>query len=114
MTLATKYCVALYGQLSKILGYGGGDVKVRKLKESPYVADLHGITSIYVYCTIVQPQIVGNTSVPLLRAIAVSGKSGNENVYQHSVRVRANNILRRHRNPFKDDTGDPVPFERGR
>ena len=55
VTLATKHCVGLYGQLSKILGYGRGDVKVRKSKESPYVADLHGITSIYVYCNIVQP-----------------------------------------------------------
>ena len=49
VTLAKKYGVRLYGQLSKILGYGGGDVKVRKSKESPYVTDLHGITSIYVY-----------------------------------------------------------------
>ena len=76
VTLATKYCVGLYGQLSKILGYGGEDVKVRKSKESPYEADLYGITSIYVYCNIVQPQIVGNTSVPLRRTIPVSGKSG--------------------------------------
>ena len=35
VTLAKKYCVGLYGQLSKILGYGGGDVKVRKSKEIP-------------------------------------------------------------------------------
>ena len=28
VTLAKKYCVGLYGQLSKILGYGGGDIKV--------------------------------------------------------------------------------------
>ena len=58
-----------------MMGYGE-DIKIRKLSESPYVSDLHDIASIYVYCNIVQPQIVGNTSVPLLRTIAVSGKSG--------------------------------------
>ena len=74
--LATKHCVGLYGQLAKILGFGGGDIKIQKSKESPYVSDLHDIASIFVYCNIVQPQIVGNTSVPLLRIIAVSGKPG--------------------------------------
>ena len=42
----------LYRQLSKMLGYGGEDIKIRKSSESPYVSDLHGITSIYVYCNI--------------------------------------------------------------
>ena len=64
-TLAPLHFVALYGKLSTILGYEGADVKIRKTKESPYVADLFGVTTIYVYCNIVQPQIVGNTSVPL-------------------------------------------------
>ena len=117
MTLAKKYCVGLYGQLSKILGYGGVDVKVRKSKESPYVADLHGITSIYVYCNIVQPQIVGNTSVPLLRTIPVSEKSGDvitktfTNIQYVPVQTRSFEdieIL------LRTDTIDPVPFERGK
>ena len=77
VTLAAKHCVGLYGQLSKILGFGGGgDLKIRKTKESPYVAELHGITSIYVYCNIVQPQVVGNSMVPLLRTIPVTGNPG--------------------------------------
>ena len=77
VTMAKDHYIALYGQLSKMLGFGGGDIKVRKSSESPYVSDLHDIASIFAYCDIVQPQIVGNTSVPLLRTIAVSGKSGN-------------------------------------
>ena len=117
VTLATKYCVGLYGQLSKILGYGGGDVKVRKSKKSPYVADLHGTTSIYVYCNIVQPQIVGNTSVRLLRTIPVSLKSGDvitktfTNIQCVPVQTKSFEdieIL------LRTDTGDPVPFERGK
>ena len=114
VTLATKHCVGLYGQLSKILGFGGGDVKVRKSKESPYVAELHGITSIYVYCNIVQPQIVGNTSVPLLRTIPVSGKSGDvitktfTNIQYVPVQTKSFEdieIL------LRTDTGDPVTDE---
>ena len=73
VALAPKHHIALYGQMSKILGFGGGDLKILKSKESPYVAELHSITSIYIYCNIVQPQIVGNTMVPLLRTIPVSG-----------------------------------------
>ena len=74
VTLAPKHYIALYGQMAKILGFGGGgdDLKILKSKESPYVAELHSITSIYVYCNIVQPQIVGNTMIPLPRTIPVS------------------------------------------
>ena len=76
VTMAKKHYIALYGQLSKMLGFGGGDIKVRKSSESPYLSYLHDTASIFVYCNIVQPQIIGNASVPLLRTIAVSRKSG--------------------------------------
>ena len=56
VTMAKKHYIALYGQLSKMLGFGGGDIKVRKSSESPYLSDLHDIASIFVYCDIVQPQ----------------------------------------------------------
>ena len=118
VTLATKHCVGLYGQLAKLLGFGGGgDLKILKSKESPYVADLHCITSIYVYCNIVQPQIVGNTIVPLLRTIPVSGNSGDvitktfTNIQYVPVQTKSFEdieIL------LRTDTGDPVPFERGK
>ena len=118
VTLAKNYCVGLYGGSERILGFGGGgDLKIRKSQESPYVADLHTITSIYVYCNIVQPQIVGNTTVPLLRSIAVSGNSGNiitetfNNIQYVPVQTKSFEnieIL------LRTDTGDPVPFERGK
>ena len=72
VTLETSYYVMLFGKLS-ILDYGGRHIKIRKSTESTYVADLFGITSIFVYCDIVQPQIVGDTSVPLLRTVAKPG-----------------------------------------
>ena len=116
-TLAPKHYIALYGQMAKILGFGGDDLKILKSKESPYVAELHSITSIYVYCNIVQPQIVGNTMVPLLRTIPVSGNSGYvimktfTNIQYVPVQTKSFEdieIL------LRTDTGDPVPFEHGK
>ena len=77
VTLAKKHYIMLYGQLSKMLRYGGEDIKIRKLSESPYLSDLHDIASFFVYWNIVQPQIFGNTNVPLLRTIAVRGNYEN-------------------------------------
>ena len=116
-TLAAKHCIRLYGQLAKMSGFGGGDIKIRKSKESPYVAKLYGITSIYVYCNIVQPQIVGNTSVPLQRTIPVTRNSGDvitktfTNIQYVPVQTKSFEdieIL------LRTDTGDPVPFEHGK
>ena len=117
VTLAAKHYIALFGQMTKILGFGGDDLKILKSKESPYVAELHSITFIYVYCNIVQPQIVGNTMVPLLRTIPVSGNSGDvitktfTNIQYVPVQTKSFEdieIL------LRTDTGDPVPFERGK
>ena len=118
VTLAANHYIALYGQMAKILGFGGGgDVKILKSKESPYVAELHSTTSIYVYCNTVQPQLVGNTMVPLLRTIPVSGNSGDvitktfTNIQYVPVQTKSFEdieIL------LRTDTGDPVPFERGK
>ena len=117
LTIDKNHHIALHGQLSKMLGFGGGDIKIRKSSESPYVSDLHDIASIFVYCNIVQPQIVGNASVPLLRTIAVSGKSGDiitetfNNIQYVPLQIKSFEnieIL------LRTDTGDPVPFERGK
>ena len=91
--------------------------KFKKTTESPYVSDLFGITTIYVYCNIVQPQIVGDSSSHLLRTIPVNGKSGDviaktfTNIQYVPVQTKSFEdveIL------LRDDTGSPVPFERGK
>ena len=117
VALAPKHYIAVYGQLSQILGFGGSDLKILKSKESPNVAELYSITSIYIYCNIVQPQVVGNTMVPLLRTIPVTGNSGDvitktfTNIQYVPVQTKSFEdieIL------LRTDTGDPVPFERGK
>ena len=67
---------AVMKPLSIILGFGGKDVMLTKTTESPYVADLTTVSTIYVYCDIVQPQIVGDTSAQLLKSIPAEGKFG--------------------------------------
>ncbi|CAB4018764.1 uncharacterized transposon-derived, partial [Paramuricea clavata] len=100
-----------------MLGFVGKEIKIVKTIASPYVADLHGFMAIYVYCDIVQPQIVGNTSAKLLKSIPVKGKLGDvitktsTNIQYVSVQTKL----------FEDveivlwnDTGNPVPSERGK
>lgn len=80
------------------------------------VADLDTVDSLYVYCDVVQPRVVGDSQVPLLRIVPVEGKHGDlvtriyENV--HYVRVQKKNFQSMEIN-IRDRTGQKVPFERG-
>ena len=112
-----KHGLASFSKLSRMLGFGGEDTKLLKTTESPFVANLFGITPIYVYCNIAQPQIVKNTNVHLLQTIPVNRKSGDvitktfTNIQYVPVQTKSFEeieIL------LSSDTGDPVPFERGK
>ena len=116
VTLAPDHKVAFFGNMSTMLGYGGENTKVQQTRESPYIADLFRITAIYVYCDIVQPQIVGDTSAPLLRTIR-SEKSG-EVITKTFTNTQYVPVQKK---SFEDveivlrsDTGELVPFERGK
>ena len=93
--------------LSIMLGFGEKDVIVKKPTESPYVADLTTVSTMYMYCDIVEPQIVGDTSAQLLKSIAKTFT----NIQYVPIRTKsfeAVEVL------LRNDTGDPVPFERGK
>ena len=112
------YQLGLTEQMSITLGFGGNDMKIiTKTTESPYVADLTIVSTIYMYCDIVEPQIVGDTSAQLLKSIPVEGKFGDiiaktfTNIQYVPIQTRsfeAVEIL------LRNDTSDPVPFERGK
>ena len=120
MTVQLKngYQLGLAEQMSIALGFGRNDIKIiTRTTESPYVADLTIVSTIYVYCDIVEPQIVGDTSAQLLKSIPAEGKFGDiiaktfTNIQYVPIRTRsfeAVEIL------LRNDTGDPVPFERGK
>ena len=48
-------------RLSHVLGFGAKRVVIKRTSEGPHVADLPPLSTIYVYCDIVQSQIVGDT-----------------------------------------------------
>ena len=104
-------------RVSRILGFGSSTPVFKKTTVSPYIADMSVLSPIYVYCDIVEPQVVGNVSAQLLRSIPVQGKFG-DIISETFVNIQYAPILRK---SFEDvaillrgDTGDPVPFEHGK
>lgn len=76
-----------------------------------------GFYSLFVYCDLVEPNVVGNSLVPLLRIIRVRGKDGDtlsrtfENpLYFSLVRNRFDTI----ETDIRDDAGERVAFERAK
>jgi hypothetical protein len=108
-------------RLSLILGHAGKetiiDVAKGAVQESPYVADLSLFSSIFTYCNIVEAQVVGNVNAKLIKTIPVEGTHGDiitktfTNIQYVPVETKSFEdveIL------LRTDTGDPVPFERGK
>ena len=81
-------------------------------------ANLHLKTSIFIYCDIVEPQIVGDKTIPLL-GIAPSDSSGKvyektytgENIRYIPVQTRSFQNIKIH---LRSSTYEPIPFEHGR
>ena len=111
------YMLALFKPLTFIFGFRNEEPTMTETTESPYVADLTTISTIYVYCDIVAPQVVGDTSAQLLKSIPAEGKFGDIitktfiNTQYVPIRTKSFEnveIL------LRTDTGNPVPFERGK
>ncbi|GFY22013.1 uncharacterized protein TNCV_3296571 [Trichonephila clavipes] len=61
--------------VSELLGFEPGEIKGKV--ESPYIADTNAsFPLIYVYCDLVEPQIVGDIQSSLLKIVKVEGKDG--------------------------------------
>ncbi len=115
--LKNGYQLVLTGRLSIVFGFGGKEHVLKKMTQSPYVADLSPMSTIYVYCDIVEPQIVRDTNAQLLKIIPVEGRFGDviaktfTNIQYVPIQTTSfENIEILLRN----DTGDAVPFERGK
>lgn len=112
-----KSCkVVLHEGVAELLGFEPGEY--RGIHESPYIADpITSFPVIYVYCNLVEPQIVGDMQAPLLKIVKVEGKDG-EVVHAHYVRPHYLPVLQTHFQTIelvlRLHSGDLVPFERGR
>ena len=102
--------------MQSILGFHS-DVLNTSVHAERVVDMTQGLNSLYVYTDVVQPRVVGDSLVPLLRSVPIKGKPGD------MVASRFTNI---HYVPLqhkefstveidiRDDTGRPISFERGK
>ena len=121
----TKF--TLYGDLPDILGFGAwsGDsttsltssARSMFVRASSVVDLRRGFESLYVYSSIVEPHIVGDKIAPLLGIVPITGRHG-EMVTTRFDHVQYIPVLSREfgsvETEIRDDTGRPVPFERGK
>ena len=104
--------------IQKMLGLDNPSLNMERGREweASYEADLDPMDSLYVYCDILEPRVVGDTLAPLVRIVPVEGKHGDlitriyENV--HYIRVQKKNFQTVEIN-IRDRTGKKVSFEPG-
>ena len=106
----------------KLLGgfnYFKNETSDTKHFEAEFAADVHlGLYTFYVYCDLVSPQIVGDARVPLLRTVPVKIRTGVEQVTKvfenpHYLPL-AKNYVNSIQVYIRDDTGQPISFQRGK
>ena len=110
--------VRISDHMQRMLGLNNSSLMMTRGREwqAPYGADLDPMDSLYVYCDVLEPRVVGDTLAPLLRIVPVAGKHGDlitriyENV--HYIRVQKKNFQTIEIN-IRDRTGKKVSFEPG-
>ena len=122
-SVSSGYEVILTRDQAIILGFLNVDAEeeakeIKATKTGEYQANLHRKTSIFIYCDIVEPQIVGDKTIPLL-GIAPCETPGKvyekiytgENIRYIPVQTRSFQNIKIH---LRSSTYDPMPFEHGR
>ncbi len=121
VTLESGYSVHLRKEQAIILGFltfNDSDIvkKITATETGSYEANLHRETSIYVYCDIIEPQIVGNKTVPLLDIIWDKEKGkreithSTENLHYVSVRTKSFEEVKV---LLRSSTNESISFEHG-
>jgi hypothetical protein len=113
--------VRISEHLKYMLGFDDKDVD-EFLPGNKYLArfptDLRGGTdSLYVYCDLVEPQIVGNVRVPLLRTVPVTGSYGQviDEIFHspHYMSLQQTSFSSIHLT-INSDTNEPLRFQFGK
>ncbi len=121
VTLESGYSVHLRREQAIILGFitfNDPDIvkKITATETGSHEANLHRETSVYVYCDIVEPQIVGNRTVPLLDIVWDKEKGKRETTHfsenLHYVPVRTKSF-EEVKVLLRSDTNERISFERG-
>lgn len=110
--------------LCSMLGIGTRQNPVQHFEDesltfrSSYACDVNrDLNSLFVYCNLLEHVLVGDTKVPLLRIVPISGKHG-DNVYIAYEKPQYVPLQRKHFDSIeidiRNDVGLPVPFETGK
>ena len=121
--LSPGYKVYLRREQAIVLGFmkfdDSAEVKeIVKTETGLYEANLHRETNIHVYCDIVQPQIVGDKTVPLLAIVPCEKTTETyesahvvENIRYIPIQTKS---FQKIKVLLRSSTNEPIPFEYGR
>ena len=91
--------------------------EIGKSETGSYEANLHRETNIYVHCNIVQPQIVGDKTVPLLGIVPYQKTETYETLYAveniHYIPIQTKSF-QKIKVLLRSSTNESIPFEHGR
>ena len=111
------------GEQAIVLGFmkfdDSAEVKeIVKTETGLYEANLHRETNIHVYCDIVQPQIVGDKTTPLLSIVPCQKTTETyekayvvENIRYIPIQTKS---FQKIKVLLRSSTNEPIPFEYGR
>ena len=121
--LSSAYTVVLRKEQAIVLGFmkfdDSDEVKeIISTETGAYEANLHRRTNIHVYCDIIQPQIVGDKTVPLLGIVPTEKTSGTcETIYEveniHYIPIQTKSF-QEIKVLLRSSTNESIPFEYGR
>jgi hypothetical protein len=110
-------CLELSNKLQYMLGFENSGI-YEETETAKYIHDLRGgFYSLFVYCSLVEPQIVGNVTAPLLRNVHIEGKNGDivEKIFTTPHYVPVNSKEVNHIEiDIKDDNNQSIPFQFGK
>ena len=96
----------------------GGDTQEKSTGEAPMDLNATLPKALFIYSDIVEPQVVGDVSAPLLRIVGVEHEQFNRTVVQTYSPPHYVSVLKRQfetiEMDIRDDTGARIPFQSGR
>ena len=117
LKMMDNYEVFFSDGIAEMLGFIPGEI-YRNKDIGEHKADVkHGFYTMFVYCSLCEPQVVGDHYVPLLRNVNIAGRDGDVILKTygepHYVPVNTSKFDTIEIN-IKDDTGHNVSFESGK
>ena len=123
ITLSPGYKVYLRREQAIVLGFmefedSAEVMEIVKTETGSYEANLHRETNIHVYCDIVQPQIVGDKTLPLLAIVPCEKTTETyetlyavENIHYIPIQTKS---FQKIKILLRSSTNESIPFEYGR